>query len=92
MERDTVFEDRVIAVLEAGPQTNKGLRVALKLPVDNHHDVLDRTLQRLKKKGILVYEDRCWRSTNMSTCPCCFGHGLVSNAQKENFNRRMAKK
>jgi len=49
MKRDTAFEDRVIAILEEGPQTNKGLRIALKLRVDNYHDVLDSTLQRLKK-------------------------------------------
>jgi len=92
MKRDTAFEDRVIAILEEGPQTNKGLRIALKLRVDNYHDVLDSTLQRLKKNGVVVYEDRCWRVTNMATCPCCLGHGLVTKAQKEHFNQSMTTK
>ena len=75
------LKDRIVQVLAGGPRTNQEIRTALGFDPTSYDTQTDRMLQKLKKAARIEYVDRAWQLTDMTICPCCRGHGLVTNAQ-----------
>ena len=87
MKTDTQdFQKTLQDVLDKGPQTNKSLRELFGLSTKIYNAVLDEALSKLRKEGLIVYENRMWRTTSMAVCPGCAGHGLVTKRRAEEIN------
>lgn len=71
------MEDQIKRFLTEAPKTNRELRVALGLSPRSYDAKLDRTLQQLRKKGVIRVHNGRWVTANVKTCPTCGGKGLV---------------
>lgn len=69
---DAETEKMALAVLQVGPKSNKELRDKLK-----KDPALDRTLQRLRRKGRIKIVKNRWTVAEAKLCPKCKGRGFV---------------
>lgn len=66
---------RIIKKLEDGPLTNKELRIGLGLAKTKADPRLDRTLQGMRRAGLVEVVDRRWYGSTIRVCPECEGRG-----------------
>ena len=85
---EKIFDEELFAYLKSGPKTDQEIRVSL----DRSRWVyatLDKKLQQLKIAGQIEYIDQAWQLTNMVTCPCCKGRGLVAKERAKLIKLQM---
>jgi len=70
---DTVVEREVQSALKGGPKSNQELRSQL----GTEDKKLTRTLQRLRRRGLLKVVKGRWALTTVEICPKCGGKGWV---------------
>jgi exoribonuclease R len=69
-------DDDITKSLEDSPKTNQELRSHIGIQPKDHR-ILDRALQKMRKKGQIRVEGRRWFATTTKVCPGCEGRGWV---------------
>jgi exoribonuclease R len=70
------MDDQIKKSLEESPKTNQELRQDIGIKPEEHR-VLDRALQKLRKRGKIRVEGRRWYASTTKVCPACDGKGWV---------------
>jgi len=71
------MEDQIKKMLKSGPKSNKELRTSLGLDEKNYDQNLDRTLQKLRKAGLIKPVKGRWVMASVKICPKCGGKGWI---------------
>lgn len=67
--------------LEHGPRTNKQLRDDLGLTKTKPDPKLDRTLQKMRREGVVSAAKGRWFGLTVQVCPTCSGKGWVDTSK-----------
>lgn len=72
-----LLETKVAGLLKDGPKSNREMRQALGLAVQQNDQRLDRALQRMRKDGKLKLLGGRWVVAGVEICKECDGKGWV---------------
>jgi hypothetical protein len=66
----------VYRAVDLGSRTNRAIRTSLGYSPKRHEPNVDRALQRLRKRGLIVVRDGQWYvASKRTTCSHCGGSG-----------------